>query len=280
MTVRPDANTAIEEPRYNPDMLDVEKVTDGPIGEGTRFRALHRGIRRPVEMITEITTYERPSRLAITCEMGWADVAGTLTFEQVPAGTHMRWSWDVRPKGVHRMLRPLLPRLTRREEAAVWAGLKRLLEQQGAEGPTPIHHRATEAGMTRAMNYERTIDVDLPYADAVARTREALTEQGFGVLTEIDVQATLKQKRGVDMEPYVILGACNPELAHQALDIDRSIGVLLPCNVVVSGRERGSTIRILDPLIMSGVTGRAELEPLAQEAARRLGVVLESLASG
>jgi uncharacterized protein (DUF302 family) len=79
------------------------------------------------------------------------------------------------------------------------------------------------------------------------------------------------------MEPYVILGACNPDLAHRALDIDRSIGVLLPCNVVVSGREGGSKIQIMDPLIMAAWMGREELRPVAQEAARRLGLVLDAL---
>ena len=88
------------------------------------------------------------------------------------------------------------------------------------------------------MNYERSINVTCPFAEAVERTRAALAEQGFGVLSEIDVQATLREKRGLEMEPYVILGACNPDLGAQALDIDRSIGVLLPCNVVVSATGR------------------------------------------
>ncbi|MGD9525569.1 MAG: DUF302 domain-containing protein [Pseudonocardia sp.] len=131
--------------------------------------------------------------------------------------------------------------------------------------------------MTQAMIFEHSITVDTPYNETVARTREALAEQGFGVLSEIDVKATLQEKRGVEMEPYVILGACNPDLAHRAMAIDRSIGVLLPCNVVVSGREGGSTIRILDPLIMAAVMGREELQPVAEEAARRLGLVLDSL---
>jgi uncharacterized protein (DUF302 family) len=135
--------------------------------------------------------------------------------------------------------------------------------------------------MNEAMSYERSITVDLPYAEAISRTREALAEQGFGVLTEIDVQATLREKRGLEMEPYVILGACNPALAHQALDIDRSIGVLLPCNVVVSSREGGVTkIQILDPLIMAAVMGREELRPRAEDAARRLQDVLDTLANG
>ena len=125
--------------------------------------------------------------------------------------------------------------------------------------------------------YERSITVDLPYAEAVARTREALAEQGFGVLSEIDVQATLREKRGLEMEPYVILGACNPDLAHRALDIDRSIGVLLPCNVVVSGHGDGAKVQILDPLIMAAIMGREELQPIAQDAARRLQTVLDTL---
>ena len=132
--------------------------------------------------------------------------------------------------------------------------------------------------MTESMNYERSITVDLPYVEAVEQTRAALAEQGFGVLSQIDVQATLREKRGLEMEPYVILGACNPDLAHQALDIDRSVGVLLPCNVVVSARDRGSKIQILDPLIMAAVLGRDELQPIAQEAARRLQAVLDTLA--
>jgi uncharacterized protein (DUF302 family) len=127
------------------------------------------------------------------------------------------------------------------------------------------------------MDYQRSITVGLPYDEAVARTREALAEQGFGVLTEIDVQATLREKRGLEMEPYVILGACNPELAHQALEADRSIGVLLPCNVVVSAVEGGSRVQILDPQLMASVTELPQLQPLADEASRRLQVVLDTL---
>ena len=123
------------------------------------------------------------------------------------------------------------------------------------------------------------MDLDLPCAEAVARTREVLAEEGFGILTEIDVRATLKEKRGVDMEPYVILGACNPDLAHRALEVDRSIGVLLPCNVVVSSVEGGSRVQILDPQIMSAVTEVPRLRPLADEASRRLQHALDTLNS-
>jgi uncharacterized protein (DUF302 family) len=129
------------------------------------------------------------------------------------------------------------------------------------------------------MDYQRSITIDLPYAQAVTRTREALAEQGFGVLSEIDVHATLRDKRGVEMEPYLILGACNPDLAHQALQVDRSIGVLLPCNVVVSGRGQGSTVQILDPQLMATVTALPALQPLADEASTRLQAVLDDLSS-
>jgi len=130
------------------------------------------------------------------------------------------------------------------------------------------------------MTYVRSITLDLSYGDAVTRTREALAEQGFGVLTEIDVQSTLKDKLGQDMEPYVILGACNPQLAHQALEIDREIGALLPCNVVVREQDGGSTVLILDPQIMATLPGRDELQPVADEASRRMDAVLASLGQG
>src|SRR6516164_11707219 len=94
------------------------------------------------------------------------------------------------------------------------------------------------------MDYGITVRTHLPFAEAVARVRQALKDQGFGVLTEIDVQATLRDKLGQDMEDYLILGACNPPLAHRALAADRKIGLLLPCNVVVrAGPARPSSRR-------------------------------------
>ncbi|MFP5218834.1 MAG: DUF302 domain-containing protein [Actinomycetes bacterium] len=127
------------------------------------------------------------------------------------------------------------------------------------------------------MSYERAVTVDLPYAEAVERVRAVLSEQGFGVLTEIDVQATLRDKRGIEMEPYVILGACNPDLAHRALEVDRGIGTLLPCNVVVAARGEQSQVRIFDPLLMAEVTGREEIAPIAAEAEQRLTAALAAL---
>jgi uncharacterized protein (DUF302 family) len=129
------------------------------------------------------------------------------------------------------------------------------------------------------MDYERSITLPVPYEQAVTRTKKALGEQGFGILSEIDVQATLREKRGLEMESYLILGACNPDLAHQALEIDRSIGVLLPCNVVVSGHGASSKVQILDPQLMASVTGLPELQPLADEASRRLQAALDTLTS-
>ena len=127
------------------------------------------------------------------------------------------------------------------------------------------------------MSYERTVTVDLPYDQAVERVREALAAQGFGILSEIDVQATLRDKRGIEMEPYVILGACNPDLAHRALEVDRGIGTLLPCNVVVRADGTRSQVRIFDPLLMAQVTGREEIAPIADEAAQLLTAALSAL---
>src|SRR5215469_1857494 len=97
------------------------------------------------------------------------------------------------------------------------------------------------------------------FAEADAQIREALKAQGFGVLTEIDVQSTLREKLGEQMEQYVILGACNPPLAHRALSADRSIGLLLPCNVVVRAAGDGTIVEALDPRVIAAVAGQPEL---------------------
>lgn len=130
------------------------------------------------------------------------------------------------------------------------------------------------------MRYDLSITLDLPYEKAVAEVRAALKEQGFGVLTEIDVQATMREKLDADMEPYVILGACNPSLAHRALEVDRMIGLLLPCNVVVraDGDER-SLVQALDPRVLIEVPEREELRPVAEEAGKRIRAALDSLTS-
>jgi uncharacterized protein (DUF302 family) len=108
--------------------------------------------------------------------------------------------------------------------------------------------------------------------------RDALRSQGFGVLTEIDVKATLHEKLGEEMEDYLILGACNPPLAHRALSTDRHIGMLLPCNVVIRTEDGQTVVEALDPQTMVEVAGEPELQPVADEAARRLRAALDSLA--
>jgi len=128
--------------------------------------------------------------------------------------------------------------------------------------------------------YEMKTSVKGAFAEVKARVVDALKAQGFGVLTEIDAQKTLKEKLGVEMEPYLILGACNPQLAHQALDADRSIGLLLPCNVVLRQRDGDVEVSILDPRTMFEVVDsqtQAKLAGLPEEARARLQAALRSL---
>ena len=129
------------------------------------------------------------------------------------------------------------------------------------------------------MSYGTSVTLDISFADAVSRVRAALQEQGFGVLTEIDVTATLRAKLGEQIEDYIILGACNPPSAYAALGVDRSIGLLLPCNVVVRATGAGTIVEALDPQVMVTVTERPELKPVADEVARRLASALAELSS-
>jgi uncharacterized protein (DUF302 family) len=129
------------------------------------------------------------------------------------------------------------------------------------------------------MSYGTAVTVDRPQSAVVEEVRAALKEQGFGVLTEIDVQATLREKLGEETEPYVILGACNPPLAHRALSADPSIGLLLPCNVVVRAAEGRTVVEALDPNVMVEVTGDATLSLIAAEASVRLNAALAAVAA-
>lgn len=131
--------------------------------------------------------------------------------------------------------------------------------------------------MSDLKNHGLRAKLDMSYEAAVERTTAALKEEGFGILTEIDVKATLKEKLDADFRKYVILGACNPSLAHRALSTDLEIGLFLPCNVIVYEEDGGSVVSIVDPLLMLDVMENPDLDPVAQEARARLQWVVEAL---
>lgn len=132
--------------------------------------------------------------------------------------------------------------------------------------------------MSTTQQYGFGTTLDMPLDEAVERTRAALKNEGFGVLSTIDIRATLRDKLDVDFAPYVILGACNPSLAYRALQIDHDLGLLLPCNVIVHEQEGKSTIAIVDPAVMLGVVNNPALSAVADEAKERLERVVVALA--
>ena len=121
--------------------------------------------------------------------------------------------------------------------------------------------------------------LDLGFDEALARVPEALKAEGFGVLTEIDVKKTLHEKIGAELDPYIILGACNPKLAYRALQIEPEIGLLLPCNVTVRAEGDGCRVDIADPNAMMGIAGAGKLDDIAAEAREKLSSVVASLES-
>ena len=126
--------------------------------------------------------------------------------------------------------------------------------------------------------YTLTTSTDLPFADAVANVREELAAEGFGVLCEIDVHATLQARLGIEREPYLILGACNPPLAHRALESEPELGTLLPCNVIVYEQQGRSHVAAIDAEQMLALVGNDDLTDIATEVRRRLARVVERAA--
>lgn len=130
----------------------------------------------------------------------------------------------------------------------------------------------------RPFRYGYGRELDLPFETAVRRTCDALQAEGFGVLFELDLRGKLQEKLGVDIRPYVILGACNPPIAHRALLEERDLGLMLPCNVIVyEERDGRSVVKAIDALQMLSVTGNAKLEPGAIEVNDRLRKVIDAL---
>jgi len=127
-------------------------------------------------------------------------------------------------------------------------------------------------------NYGMSQSLPMSYTDAIPAVKAALQKEGFGILTEIDVKETLKQKLGVEHKPYMILGACNPQLAHRGLQVEPELGLLLPCNVIVYDAGDGaSMVSILDPMQMVNMAENPDLQPVADEAIERLRYVLRHL---
>jgi uncharacterized protein (DUF302 family) len=132
------------------------------------------------------------------------------------------------------------------------------------------------------MSIALTTTLSEPFAGAVARTRKALADQGFGVLTEIDIKATIKNKLDEDMENYLILGACNPPLAHRALGVNRQIGLLLPCNVVVRSdpdHPESTLVEAMNPQLLVDVADEPELQPVADEVTEKLAAAIAALSA-
>lgn len=131
--------------------------------------------------------------------------------------------------------------------------------------------------MNQDLGYGRAVTLDIEFSEAVERVRSLLKEQGFGILCEIDVAKTLKEKIGVEFPPYLILGACNPQLAHRALQVENQLGLLLPCNVVVQSKGGKTIVSAVNAQQMLGVVGNPQLGDVARDADARLQTVIERI---
>jgi len=125
------------EPAYNPRMVRVQKLTPGPIAQGTRWSAVVKSGKRAIDLTITVTDFARPARLGSTTTMSTAEISGAVTFDPHPAGTRMRWAWELRPTGAFRLLGPVVGYLGRRQEAQIWAGLKAFLEGQPPQSAPP-----------------------------------------------------------------------------------------------------------------------------------------------
>ena len=133
---------------------------------------------------------------------------------------------------------------------------------------------------TERKEYVISVETDLSFDEAVDRTRNLLQEAGYGVLCEIDVKAKLEEKLGVEREPYVILGACNPPLASEGLNAEPDLGALLPCNVVIYEREGRTRVAAVEPERMLSIVGNEELDPIATRVREDLDRVVKEIAKG
>jgi uncharacterized protein (DUF302 family) len=127
------------------------------------------------------------------------------------------------------------------------------------------------------MAYGHSTTLARPFPEVLGAVREALAAQGFGIVSEVDIAATLKNKIGVEIEPQVILGACNPAFANRALEAEPGIGLLLPCNVVVRADGAATVVEMIDPGMLVELTGNPALEPISDEVGQRLGAAMEAL---
>ncbi|HEX7406003.1 MAG TPA: DUF302 domain-containing protein [Candidatus Nanopelagicaceae bacterium] len=127
------------------------------------------------------------------------------------------------------------------------------------------------------MTYAMSLTLDRPFDDVVKDVREALAQEGFGVVSEIDMQATLRTKIGVEIEKQLILGACSPTFANRALKAEPSIGLLLPCNVVIRVTDEGTLVEMINPQFMAEITGSPEMHQIADEVTEKLNAAMDHL---
>lgn len=127
------------------------------------------------------------------------------------------------------------------------------------------------------MTYAMSLILNRPFDDVVTDVRDALAQVGFGVVSEIDMQQTLRNKIGVEIEKQLILGACNPAFAHRALQAEPSIGLLLPCNVVIRATDEGTVVEMINPQFMAEITGSPEMAQIADEVTEKLNAAMETL---